>query len=223
MDMKAGYGKLASKLKVPPLTGIANSTTQAGWFSPHIERLKNSLHQSSVYARASNLIHRFQVANNLFDIEKPEILALYEELRSQVGTQHYRSPAHTITQNQIVRFAAATGDYQWIHTDEARAKRESPFRSTIAHGFLIVSMLPVLRNLSDVESFRPAKLIVARGIDHLCFESPVKPGQRIEADFSLKTVGLGEGCVEISERVCVRLIDSGRTVFGATIISQLHT
>lgn len=64
-----------------------------------------------------------------------------DQLRAYAGEEIGVSPWHTITQEQINAFAAVTGDDQWIHVDAERARRESPYGTTIAHGFLTVSLL----------------------------------------------------------------------------------
>ena len=66
------------------------------------------------------------------------IIRNLEELEACVGQELGVSEYHTVTQEQINQFAAATLDYQWIHTDPARAQVESPFQATIAHGYLTV-------------------------------------------------------------------------------------
>ena len=66
----------------------------------------------------------------------------HAEFESYLGKELGTSSWHTITQEQINKFADATIDHQWIHTDEERAKSEGPFGGTIAHGYLTVSLLP---------------------------------------------------------------------------------
>ncbi|MGH8287273.1 MAG: MaoC/PaaZ C-terminal domain-containing protein, partial [Steroidobacteraceae bacterium] len=71
--------------------------------------------------------------------------AALEQLRSQIGQEIHVSPWLEITQERIDTFARATSDHQWIHTDPARAARESPYKATIAHGYLTLSLYPYLR------------------------------------------------------------------------------
>ena len=70
----------------------------------------------------------------------PDIAGLKERVGLDLGTTHWVD----VTQQQIDGFAAATGDHQWIHTDVARAKAESPFGGTIAHGYLTLALGPAL-------------------------------------------------------------------------------
>lgn len=107
------------------------------------------------------------------------------DLEKAVGTHLGHSEWHTVDQDQIDAFAAATGDHQWIHVDTARAA-EGPFGSTVAHGFLTLSMLSILT--SQVYKVEGAKMIVNYGADKLRFPSPVPVGSRIRAGVELSSV-----------------------------------
>jgi len=92
---------------------------------------------------------------------------------------------HKITQEQVNAFADATGDHQWIHVDLERAA-SGPFGGTIAHGYLTVSLLPVL----TMEIFRIEKLTMGinYGLDRVRFPSPVLTGSAIRAEATLTDV-----------------------------------
>jgi acyl dehydratase len=107
------------------------------------------------------------------------------ELEKAVGTHLGHSEWHTVDQNQIDAFAAATGDNQWIHVDPAKAA-EGPFGSTIAHGFLTLSLLPILT--WQVYKIEGVKMIVNYGADKLRFPSPVPVGSRVRAGVQLNAV-----------------------------------
>jgi hypothetical protein len=77
---------------------------------------------------------------------------LLEFLQPKIGTEIHVGPWLTVDQERIDRFAEVTGDVQWIHTDPVRAKRESPYGATIAHGFLTLSLLPYLEQPSGLLS-----------------------------------------------------------------------
>ena len=99
------------------------------------------------------------------------IINSYEEFEFFLGKEIGTSEYIQITQAQIDKFADATLDYQWIHTDPERAAKESPFKSTIAHGYLTLSMLTYLwYSIVDV---RNVKMIVNYGIESLRFQQPV--------------------------------------------------
>jgi acyl dehydratase len=110
----------------------------------------------------------------------PRIVNGLDELRTLVGQEAGTSDWLTVTQDMINRFADATDDHQWIHVDVERAKRESQFGATIAHGFLTVSLLPRLSH-EAVEVRGDFKMRVNYGFNRLRFVSPVPAGARIRA------------------------------------------
>jgi acyl dehydratase len=110
-----------------------------------------------------------------------------EELRSLVGQEAGVSDWLPVTQEMINQFADVTGDHQWIHVDVERARRESQFGTTVAHGFLTVSLLPGLSQQS-VEVRGDFKMRVNYGFNRLRFVSPVPAGSRIRAHFSPQKV-----------------------------------
>ncbi len=104
------------------------------------------------------------------------------ELESAVGSHLGYSAWHTVTQEQVNRFADATGDHQWIHLDAERAAA-GPFGTTIAHGFLTLSLLPMLA--AEVYRVEGVKMGVNYGADKLRFPSPVPVGSRVRAGVEL--------------------------------------
>ena len=107
------------------------------------------------------------------------------DLEKAVGTHLGHSEWHTVDQDQIDAFAAATGDNQWIHVDPAKAA-EGPFGSTVAHGFLTLSLLPILT--WQVYKVEGVKMIVNYGADKLRFPSPVPVDSRVRAGVELNAV-----------------------------------
>ena len=109
-----------------------------------------------------------------------------ETLRLFVGKSIGTSAWLEVSQEVINQFAAATFDFQWIHLDAERAKVESPFGRTVAHGLLSLSMLPHFTyQLLKIET---AKLLVNYGYNKIRFISPVLSGQNIRLKMSLKSV-----------------------------------
>jgi acyl dehydratase len=98
------------------------------------------------------------------------------ELEQSEGRELGASSWHTLTQEQIDDFAKATGDYQWIHVDPERAA-EGPFGTTVAHGYLTLSMLPML--LSEIVSISDAAMGVNYGTEKVRFTNPVPVGSRV--------------------------------------------
>lgn len=89
----------------------------------------------------------------------------------------------TVTQERIDQFAQATGDMQWIHIDTERASKESPFGTTVAHGFLTLSLLS--RFLTDTVLIQGVRMGVNYGVNRVRFTAPVRAGARIRAHFKL--------------------------------------
>jgi acyl dehydratase len=120
-----------------------------------------------------------------------------EQLRALVGKEVGVSNWHEVTQSRIDQFADVTGDHQWIHLDQQRAKRESPYVTTIAHGFLTVSMLPTL--IDEAVSIEGSfKMRVNYGFNRLRFTGAVPSGARIRARFTLSSIKDVEGGVELA-------------------------
>jgi acyl dehydratase len=120
-----------------------------------------------------------------------------DELRTRAGQEIGVSHWRTITQEQINQFAEVTGDHQWIHLDQERALRESPYGTTIAHGFLTVSLLSQLINEAVVID-GDFKLRINYGFNRLRFTGAVPSGSRIRGRFTLQSIRDVEGGVEIT-------------------------
>lgn len=125
-------------------------------------------------------------------------------LRARVGEEIGVSPWHTVTQQQIDRFAEVTGDNQWIHIDAERARLESPYGTPIAHGFLTVSMLSGMAQ-EAVKIADPAKMRINYGFNRLRFTGAVPAGSRIRTHFTLNSIKDVEGGVEIAWGVSVEV------------------
>lgn len=110
----------------------------------------------------------------------------YEEFEAYKGKELGISDWVEMSQQRINDFADATLDHQWIHIDEERAKAESPFHSTIAHGYLTLSMLPHLWN--QIIEVNRLKMQVNYGMDQMKFGQAVLSGQRIRLHALLKDI-----------------------------------
>ncbi|MBN8732319.1 MAG: MaoC family dehydratase [Acidobacteria bacterium] len=113
--------------------------------------------------------------------------ATIDELRACQGREVAVGDWFEITQERIDAFAAATGDHQWIHTDPARAAAESPFGATIAHGFLTLSLLPMLMH-QCVAVHAPLKMTINYGLNKLRYPTPVKAGSRVRLHATLASL-----------------------------------
>jgi acyl dehydratase len=110
----------------------------------------------------------------------------FDALRELEGKKVAVSDWMVVTQERIDSFAEATEDRQWIHLDRERAEQDSPYGTTVAHGFLTLSLLSHLsRNILPVEG---VTLRVNYGLNRVRFPSPVRVNSRIRAEFTLLTV-----------------------------------
>ena len=106
------------------------------------------------------------------------------ELEASVGEELGVTEWQKITQKQINEFAEVTGDLQWIHTDPMKAKLLSPFRTTIAHGFLVLSLAPKM--LEDTYAVKSAKMGINYGLNHVRFTAPVPANSKVRGRIVLK-------------------------------------
>ena len=146
------------------------------------------------------------------------------QLRAQLGQEIHVSEWVEVDQARIDRFAEATGDHQWIHVDVARATRESPYRAPIAHGFLTLSMLPMLTSPADAARPRypGVKLSVNYGLDRVRFPAPVKAGSRIRARTVLKEVSEVRGALQLVREVTVEVEGAGKPACVAETVGRLY-
>jgi acyl dehydratase len=129
------------------------------------------------------------------------------DLEKAVGTHLGYSEWHTVDQDQIDAFAAATGDHQWIHVDPAKAA-EGPFGSTVAHGFLTLSLVPMLT--WQVYKVEGVTMAVNYGADKLRFPSPVPVGSRVRAAVELTSVTPNKLGYQVDTRVTIELDGSDK-------------
>ena len=115
----------------------------------------------------------------------PRTFESLEAFRAAVGEELGTGDWHTVTQDQINLFADATGDHQWIHVDPEKAA-QGPFGTTIAHGYLTVSLLPVLA--TSVYHVEGLAMGLNYGINRLRFPTPVPVDSRVRATATLKEV-----------------------------------
>src|SRR5215475_8193219 len=115
------------------------------------------------------------------------ILDSTDSLKELVGQEFAVTDWFQVTQERIQQFADATLDHQWIHVDVERARRESPFRAPIAHGFLTLSLLPHFIH-EALEIKRGVRLGVNYGLNRVRFVSPVREGSNIRARIALQSL-----------------------------------
>jgi acyl dehydratase len=132
-----------------------------------------------------------------------------EHLREAIGVQRGPSSWRVITQEEINSFAQITGDHQWIHVDVERAKRESPFGTTVAHGNLTLSIIDGFREEitgRDPADLEQIALGVNMGWNRVRYPAPVPAGSRVRATAELVSVNeKGGGWWELVDRFTVEV------------------
>ncbi len=143
-----------------------------------------------------------------------------ESLEAEVGKEVCVTDWLTISQERVNKFAEATDDPQWIHVDIERAKRESPFGGTIAHGFLTLSLLPKFFE-SQVE-LPFGKMSINYGTNKVRFPSPMRVGGRVRGRFSLLSVERLTDCVQSVWRMTVEQEGSDKPVCVAESVLRRY-
>ena len=140
-------------------------------------------------------------------------LAFWE---NRQGYEFGHSEYIEITQEMINKFAEATGDYQWIHTDVERAKKESPFKTTIAHGYLTQSLIPAL--LSAFEEPQLAKVKVNYGIEELRFKEPVPVNSRVRLKASIHDIKNLRGTLRTKLKVQLEIEGKKKPAYTGIVV-----
>lgn len=156
-----------------------------------------------------------------------DLLALeraLQSLRACVGQQVHLSDWFEVSQSRIDAFAAATGDHQWIHVDAPRAARESPWRSTVAHGYLTLSLYPMLRGLVDQDQppLPGAHRLINYGLDKVRFPNAVTAGSRVRARCLLLRVEAVPGGLQMAERFAAEIEGQTKPACVAEAIMRVY-
>ncbi|GET27105.1 MaoC family dehydratase [Prolixibacter sp. NT017] len=148
------------------------------------------------------------------------VIGSYDEFAAYDGRDLGTSEYLKITQDQINLFADATLDHQWIHTDPERAKTESPFKSTIAHGYLTLSVLPYL--WEQIAEFHNVKMLVNYGIDKLKFMEAVRVDSEVRLHAKVNSIMNLRGITKAQLDVTLEIKDSKKPALTATLIFLYH-
>lgn len=143
-----------------------------------------------------------------------------EELKSLIGQEIAISDWIEISQERINNFAEATDDYQWVHVDVERAKRESPFGSPIAHGFLTLSLLPKL--IENAIKMTDVKMGLNYGLNKVRFPAPVLVGSKLRGRFKLLEVKDITGGAQLIFEVIIECEGSDKPVCVAESIMRRY-
>jgi acyl dehydratase len=142
-----------------------------------------------------------------------------EELTALVGTHLGYSEYRPVTQEQVNLFADATGDHQWIHVDPERAAK-GPFGHTIAHGYLTLSLIPVL--LGGMLHVEGVTMGVNYGTNKVRFTSPVPVGSEIRAGATLASAEEVANGIQIAMDVTVEIKGTTKPACFAQVLSRLY-
>lgn len=144
----------------------------------------------------------------------------YEEYKSYEGKDLGISDWHTINQEQINLFADATLDHQWIHTDQERASQESPFKSTIAHGYLTLSLIPYLwKQIADI---RNVKMEINYGIENLRFSEPVLVDDQVQLGAKVKSLSNLRGTVKAVIQATLKIKGKVKPAYVGDVVFLYH-
>ncbi|HWF69488.1 MAG TPA: MaoC family dehydratase [Mycobacterium sp.] len=148
------------------------------------------------------------------------IISSIEEAVDAVGQEFGASDWITVDQDRIDAFADATGDHQWIHVDVERARTESPYGATIAHGFLTLSLIPALSKANyHVEN---AKMGINYGLNKVRFLAPVPAGSRVRVRSELvDATKVDDTTVDLTVRHTVELDGSVKPAAVAELIARM--
>ena len=166
-------------------------------------------------------IDRSKIFKRKTHFDNYKIKNAYEKIIESVGEEILVGPWETVDQNRINRFAEVTGDRQWIHTDLNKARLESPFKTTIAHGFLTLSLIPKLTEGFDFNTIYPGlRMIVNCGLNQVRFPFPVKSGSKIRGRVKIIDAVPNKNNVELVNEVSIEV--EGRKRFGCVAETVLR-
>ena len=142
-----------------------------------------------------------------------------DDLVAAAGQDLGTSDWHTVTQDQINAFADATGDHQWIHLDAERAAG-GPFGTTIAHGFLTLSLIPMLAR--EVYEVRGARMVVNYGLNRVRFPAPLPSGADVRAQVTIAEVTVDGDRTQVVSRVTIAARDAGKPCCVADTVAFFY-
>jgi acyl dehydratase len=148
------------------------------------------------------------------------IIGNFEEFEQYKGKTIGISDYFRITQDQINKFADATLDHQWIHTDPTRAAIESPFKTAIAHGYLTLSLIPYFwEQIADVRNLR---MMINYGIESLRFNQPVPVNSEVRMRVDMLNIINLRGVTKVELEVTLEIKDNAKPAFSGTLVFLYH-
>lgn len=148
------------------------------------------------------------------------IINNFEEYQSHLAKELGVSGWHKIDQEQINKFADATLDHQWIHVDQEKAAIESPFKTTIAHGYLTLSLIPYLwKQIADV---RNIKMEINYGIESFKFGQPVLVNDEVQLKAKLKSIVNLRGITKVVIEANLVIKDQQKPAYTGDVLFLYH-
>ncbi|UKT65177.1 MaoC family dehydratase [Pedobacter mucosus] len=149
-----------------------------------------------------------------------QIITSHAEFEQHLNKELGVSSWHTITQEQINKFADATLDHQWIHVDEERAQNEGPFNSTIAHGYLTLSLIPYLwKEIVDIQNL---KMEINYGIENLRFAQAVTVNSKVRLKAKLASIINLRGVTKAHMAIQMEIEDQKKPAFSGEVVFLYH-
>jgi acyl dehydratase len=150
----------------------------------------------------------------------PLIISSHAEFETYQGKELGVSDYLKITQDQINLFADATLDHQWIHTNPQRAEAETPFKSTIAHGYLTLSLVPHLWD--QIVEFKNVKMMINYGIEKLKFNQAVLVNSEVRLRAKLHSILNLRGITKFEVEVTLEIKDNPKNAFNGLLVFLYH-
>ncbi|HEX8376334.1 MAG TPA: MaoC family dehydratase [Pedobacter sp.] len=148
------------------------------------------------------------------------VIKSHQEFADYLGKELGVSNWHTITQEQINLFSNATLDHQWIHTDVERAETEGPFKATIAHGYLTLSLIPFLwKQVIDIQNL---KMEINYGIESLRFAQPVIVNSKVRLKVKLSDIINLRGVTKATIGAILEIEGQKKPAFTAETVFLYH-
>jgi acyl dehydratase len=141
-------------------------------------------------------------------------------LEGLAGKELGKSEWRTMTFEDIVRFADATGDHQWIHVDRERARRESPFGAPVAHGYFTLSLIAGL--FFELVEARNFALVINYGLNKVRFPAPLKEGQRYRLAMKLQDAKQVQNAVEALLAATIEVEGESKPACAAEVVYRFY-
>lgn len=148
------------------------------------------------------------------------VIGSFREFEQYLGKELGVSEYLRIDQDRINKFAEATLDHQWIHTDVKKAETDSPFKKTIAHGYLALSLVPYLWN--QIAEINNIKMLINYGIEDMKFNQPVVVGSEVRLKVKLQSLINLRGIAKTGLDAQLEIKGNNKPAFTATVVLLYH-